>query len=66
MSETIGQNFAQYSRYYYVMLSSFTVNYTIVALQIFLRHRKQNPKSKSAMPHSPDAMAPGKDQNDVV
>jgi hypothetical protein len=45
------------------MLSSFTVNY-IVALQIFPSIKKQNTKSKTVMPHSPDAMgrmAPGKD-----
>jgi hypothetical protein len=43
------------------MLSSFTVNYTIVALPIFPQHQKQNTKLKTAMLHSPDAMAPGKD-----
>jgi hypothetical protein len=43
------------------MLSSFTVNFTIVTLLTFPQHQKQNTKSKTAMPHSPDAMAPGKD-----
>jgi hypothetical protein len=52
----IGRNFSQY---YYIMLSF--VNYTIVALPIFPQHQKQNRKSKTAMPHSPDAMDPGKD-----
>jgi hypothetical protein len=33
----------------------------IVALLIFPQHQKQNTKSKTAMPHSPYAMAPGKD-----
>jgi hypothetical protein len=44
-----------------IMLPSFTVNYTIVALLIFPLHQKQNTKSKTAMPHSPDAMAPDSD-----
>jgi hypothetical protein len=40
--------------------------HTIVAL-IFPQHQKQNTKSKTAMPHSPDAMAPGiRTPNDVV
>jgi hypothetical protein len=39
------------------MLSSFT----IVTLLIFPQHQKQNTKSKIAMPHCPDAMAPDKD-----
>jgi hypothetical protein len=46
---------------YYIMLSSFTVTHTIVALPVFPQHQKQNTKSKTAMPPSPDAMAPGKD-----
>jgi hypothetical protein len=54
----IGRNI---SHYYYIILSSFTVNYTLVAiLIIFPQHQKQNTKSKTAMPHTPDAMAPGK------
>jgi hypothetical protein len=48
-------------RYYCIMLSSFTVNYRIVASPIVLQHQKQNTNSKTAMPHTPDAMAPGKD-----
>jgi hypothetical protein len=43
------------------MLYSFTVNYTIVALPISPQHQKLNTKLKTAMPHSPDAMVPGKD-----
>jgi hypothetical protein len=48
------------------MLSSFTVNYRIVALLIFPQHQKQNTKSKSAMPHTPDAWLQARTQNDVV
>jgi hypothetical protein len=47
------------------MLSSFTVDYTIVALLMFPQHQKQNTKSKTAMPHSPgnSAMARSRHQN---
>jgi hypothetical protein len=49
------------------MLSSFTVNHRIVALLIFPQLQKQNTKSKTAMLHSPDAMAPGmRTQNDSL
>jgi hypothetical protein len=54
----IGRTF---SRYYYIMLSSFTVNYTFLALLMFPQHQKQNMKSKTAMLHSRDTMAPGND-----
>jgi hypothetical protein len=48
----IGRNF---SPYYYIILSSFTVNYTI-SLLILPHYQKQNTKSKTVIPHSPDAM----------
>jgi hypothetical protein len=56
----IGRNFSQY---YYIMLSSFTANHTIVVLLISYSIKNKTQKSKTSMPHSPDAMsmAPGKD-----
>jgi hypothetical protein len=42
-------------------MSSFTVNYTIEAFNIPTTSNTKHTKLKTAVPHIPDAMAPGKD-----